>query len=126
MKKHLSILAAALGLLAMAAIAVSPADEVARKPAPAKATMAEYMIIAPHTPEECLKVLDEQLAMGPQSLAKWEWGCMAGDHTGYAIVEAASDSAAAKMVPAEVQAKAKIVKLNKFTAEQIKSFHEKK
>ncbi|KCZ71980.1 hypothetical protein ANME2D_01814, partial [Candidatus Methanoperedens nitroreducens] len=48
--------------------------------------MARYMIEEPHTPEECLKALDETLAKG--LLDKAEFGCNAGVHTSWTIVEA--------------------------------------
>lgn len=90
-----------------------------------KTVKSKYLITSPHTAEECLKALDEVNAQGPQMLSKYDWGCMSGDHTGYVVVEAANDADARNMVPAAMREKAKVVKLNKFTPEQIKSFHEK-
>ena len=81
-----------------------------------------YLIEAKHTPEECLKTLDELSAKSSKLLSKFDWGCMAGDHTGYAMVEAESDAAVKAMLPPSMQ-NAHIVKLNKFTPEQIKTFH---
>jgi len=85
-----------------------------------------YLIESPHTKEECLQALDEVLARGPQLLAQFDWGCMAGDHTGWATVEAGSESDARNMVPALVRSKARIVKVDKFTPGQIESFHQMK
>jgi len=85
---------------------------------------ARFIVVAHHTPEECLKALDEVSAKGTSLLAKFDWGCMAGDHTGYAIIEAKDEVGVKAMLPASMQ-NAEIVKLNKFTVEQIKSFHEK-
>lgn len=85
--------------------------------------MAKYMIESPHTPEECLNALDEIQAKG--LLEKSEFGCQAGVHTCWATVEAANDAAAREMVPASLRKKARVVKLNRFTAEQIKGFHKK-
>lgn len=84
------------------------------------------IIMIPNTPQQCLAVLDDMEAASPQLLAKTDWGCMAGDHTGYLIVTAASADAAMQMVPASELAQTKFIKLNKFTAEQIASFHKKK
>jgi len=64
--------------------------------------------------------------MSPALLDKMEWGYMAGDHTGYAVADAVSEEAARNLLPASERAQAKVIKLNKFTAEQIKSFHNKK
>ena len=88
--------------------------------------MEKYFVESKHTPEECLRALDEVLAKGPNVLDRIEWGCMAGDHTGYCIVDATSDADALKIVPTFLHGKARVVKLNKFTADQIKSFHQKK
>ena len=84
-----------------------------------------YMIETPHTPEECLRALDEQLAKGPDILKKFYYGCKAGDHTGYAIVEAKSDMDARKLVPGFLINKARIVEVGLFTPEVIKSLHAK-
>jgi hypothetical protein len=84
-----------------------------------------YLLTMPHTPEQCLKALDDMEATSPQLLAKTDWGCMAGDHTGYLMVHAVSEQAALAMIPAGERAQAKAIKLNKFTPEQIKSFHQK-
>jgi len=88
-------------------------------------TMERYFVESPHTPQECLRALDEILAKGPGVLGRYEWGCMAGDHTGYAIVEARSESEVRESIPPFLGGKARVVKLNKFTAEQIQDFHRK-
>lgn len=87
--------------------------------------MAKYLVEMPHTEEECLQALDETLAKGTDLLAKFEWGCTSGEHTGWAILDAESESAAGNMVPSFLQSKARIVKVEKFTPQQIKSFHQK-
>jgi hypothetical protein len=84
-----------------------------------------YLVTSPHTPEECLKALDEVSAMGPKTLAKYHWGCLAGDHTGYAMIDAASEEDALKTVPAEIRSKAKAEKVTTFTVAQIKDLHKK-
>jgi hypothetical protein len=87
--------------------------------------MERYFVESPHTPEECLRALDEIMAKGPGVLARYEWGCMAGDHTGYAMVDGHSESEVRGTIPAFLGAKARVVKLNKFTPEQIREFHRK-
>jgi len=82
-----------------------------------------YLIESPHTKEECLQALDETLARGPQNLAQFDWGCMAGQHVGWATVQAGSESEARNMVPSIVRDKARIVAVNKFTPSEIQSFH---
>ncbi len=88
--------------------------------------MARYMIESPHKPEECLKMLDEELAKGKEVLDKFEFGCKSGDHTGYAIVESSTKNEALnKYVPTFIRENARIVEVGKITPEMIKSFHAK-
>jgi len=84
-----------------------------------------YLIESHHTPEECLRALDEQLAKGTDVLKKFYYGCKAGDHTGYAIVESKSDMEARKMVPSFLLGKSRIVEVGVFTPEVIRSLHTK-
>lgn len=85
--------------------------------------MAKYFIESPHTSEECLGALDEMLAMGPDVLEQYYFGCMAGEHTGWVIVDAESESEALEIVPSFLRSRARAVELNKFTPEQIKEYH---
>ncbi len=84
-----------------------------------------YMIETPHTKEECLRALDEQLAKGPEILKKFYFGCKSGDHTCYSIVETKSDIEARRLVPGFLVDKARIVEVDLFTPEVIKSLHKK-
>lgn len=122
MKRHRS--PALLALLALSALAlVAPIASIAAgapasKPAPA---MTRYLVSSPHTEAECLKTLDDVSATG--GLAKWQFGCMDGDHTGYLITMAPSAEAALANVPASVRAKARAVKIHTFTAAELKEAH---
>jgi len=90
----------------------------------AHAADSRFLVVAPHKAEDCLKALDEAKDKGPTFLAKFNWGCMAGDHTGYAVVDAKDEASVRKMLPASMASTVKITKVTPFTAEQIKSFHE--
>ena len=90
--------------------------------ASAVAANSRFLVTAPHTKEECLKALDDVKAVGTKLLSKTDWGCMAGDHTGYVILEAKDEAAVKRMIPAS-WSDARIVKLNKFTVKEIESFH---
>jgi len=85
--------------------------------------MARYHVAAQHTKEQCLADLD-QMAAKPKVLEKFEWGCMAGDHTGYALLEAGSEQEARSMLPAEMRGRAQIIEVSTITPEQIQSFHQ--
>jgi hypothetical protein len=91
----------------------------------AKSEVSRFLIKTSHTSEQCLKSLDDYAANNPALLKKIDWGCMVGDHTGYVVVEAANETAARNMLPANERKSAKIVQLNKFTVEQIKEYHKK-
>jgi hypothetical protein len=85
--------------------------------------MTRYIIESPHTKEECLRALDEELEKGKDILGKFDYGCRAGDHTAYAIVDANSKNDALKLVPTFLQNKARVVEVDKITPEMIRSFH---
>ncbi|MFW5987333.1 MAG: hypothetical protein ACOCPU_03860 [Methanohalophilus sp.] len=87
--------------------------------------MAKYLIESPHTAEECLDVMDEIHAIGVDVLNQFYFGCMVGEHTGWAIVDAESESEALELVPSSIRSKARAVKVEKFTPEQIKAEHER-
>jgi hypothetical protein len=92
----------------------------------AKTEVSSFLVSSPHTAEECLATLDEIAASSKDALDNWYWGCKDGDHTGYEIVKASSKDAALKTVPENLSAKAKAVKIDKLTAEQVASFHKTK
>ncbi len=78
-----------------------------------------YLIEAPHSPDECVQAMDEALARGPRFLAQFDWGCVGGEHTGWATVEADNESEARGMVPAVVRSRARIVRVGKVTPDHI-------
>ena len=86
--------------------------------------MARYLIESPHTPEECQRAVDELLEQNPGRLASYDFGCEAGVHTCWCIEEASSESAARNVLPSFLRSKARIVALNKYTAEQIRASHQ--
>lgn len=85
--------------------------------------MTKYLVESPHTAEECLKALDELLAMGADVLEQYDFGCMVDVHTGWVILEAENESEALKIVPESLRSKARAIALNKFTPEQIQEHH---
>ena len=86
--------------------------------------MPSFLIESPHTPDECLKTLDQVLAAG--YLTHFQWGCPSGQHTGYAILEAASKAEALMSVPALVRGKARVVELMQFNSQHVKAMHDAK
>lgn len=87
--------------------------------------MAQYIIEASHTPDECMRVIDAVMLAGAHVLSNSNWGCPSGDHTAWIMVEADSDAVAHLMVPPAIRHSAKVVKITKFTPEQIRAMHSK-
>jgi hypothetical protein len=85
--------------------------------------MSRFLIESKHTKEECLKALDELSAKGPDILGKYDFACGAGEHTGWATVDAPSEKEARGLVPEFLQGKTKVVEVSKFTPEQIRQYH---
>ena len=86
--------------------------------------MANYMIQDSHKIADCLKVLDAFAQAGAHYLTNADWGCEYGDHTGWIVVEAGSDDEARLMVPPIIRKRARLVRLSRFTLEQIRGFHQ--
>jgi hypothetical protein len=107
-----------MGVPRTAAAAMNPAARGGEK-----GRSMQFLIESPHTKQECLTALDQTLKQGPDTLARFEWGCMSGDHTAYAFVEAESEAAARRMVPEVVRGKARLRPVTRITPQQIESFH---
>ena len=88
--------------------------------------MANFMIVSPHTSQECLRALDETLAQGSDILAKYHFGCKNGDHTAYAMVEATSEREARRYVPDFLRSKTRIIQVAQFSPEEIRAAHAQK
>jgi hypothetical protein len=116
MTRIIAAVVAAMGLFAYSAVA----DDAA--PAGSKKT---YLLTTTHTPEQCLAALDEMASKDKELLAKMDWGCMSGDHTGYAIVTASDEKTAIGMLPPANRVTAKAEMVTKFTPEQIQAIHKK-
>jgi hypothetical protein len=118
-----SVVVVGLAMLAATGWAQTPEKKQAPAAKPAKTATTKYLVIVPHTAEECLKALDDMETS--KALDKFEFGCKAGDHTGYAIISATSEQEALKIVPADQREKARAVMLTKFTPAELKAIHEK-
>ncbi len=84
--------------------------------------MDRYMIQASHDPDPaaCSRMVESFLRAGAHYLTNAEWGCKAGVHTAWILVEAGSEAEARLMVPPAIRNTALLVKLNRFTPEQIR------
>jgi hypothetical protein len=74
--------------------------------------MQRYLIETPHTAQDCKLLVDQVYAMG--YLYHFDWGCKAGVHSGWAIIEAENEAQARLAVPSIVRSKARIIEVSKF------------
>jgi hypothetical protein len=79
--------------------------------------MQKFMIISPHSHEECTFVIKQTLAIG--YLTHFWWGCKSGDHTGYAMIEANSADEALLSIPTMIRKKGKAIGLVQFDPEKV-------
>ena len=83
--------------------------------------MPSFLIISPHTLEDCPKVLQDLLATG--YLTHFDWGCKDDEHTGWAIIDAGSRTEALLAVPPFVRGRARAVQLTKFAPDEVRAMH---
>ena len=83
--------------------------------------MERFIVESPHTAGDCKKALKDVLAAG--YLSHFDWGCADGDHRGWVIIEAASADEAKMVVPSSHRSHATVIKLTKFSREQIEQMH---
>ncbi len=109
--------------IAVSTLAIASAFVTARAGEQAKAGKQTYLVVSPHTAEQCLAALDHLVET--RNLEKFEFGCAHGDHTGYARVSARSPEAALAIVPEVERTDAKAIAVSRFTAAQVAALHEK-
>jgi hypothetical protein len=83
--------------------------------------MDRYLIISDHSGKDCLHIIEQVQAQG--YLHHYDWGCKDGVHTGWVIIEAENREEALLSVPPLIRNKARAIRLNKFTAEDILTLH---
>ncbi len=86
--------------------------------------MQRYMIESSHDPSLCQRVQAAFLQAGVHYLTRADWGCRGGTHTAWIAVEAKDDNDARLMVPPIIRTSATLAKLNKFTPEEVRVFHQ--
>jgi hypothetical protein len=89
-----------------------------------KAKMDKYIVISPHTSEDCKTAVKQFRKFNSGFLTHFEWGCMDNDHTAYAIIEAENHESARMTVPPLFREKTRVVKLANFDPMQTEDpFH---
>jgi len=83
--------------------------------------MDRYLIILPHTLADCVNALKQIEAVG--MITHFDWGCKDNDHTGYVCIDAESKNEALLSVPTSLRPKARVIRMNKFSPEEIGAMH---
>jgi len=85
--------------------------------------MPRYLIELTHEDEYqgCVKTLKSIEKYGAHLLTHLDWGCKAGTHSGWLIVEVGSRGEVIQMVPPVFRQEVRVVELNKFTRDDISS-----
>ena len=83
--------------------------------------MRKFLIEVPHAADTltCARVIKAFLETGSHYLTQADWGCGDGDHRAWLIVEAADREEAKQIVPPPFRSDASVVKLSRFTLEEI-------
>jgi hypothetical protein len=83
--------------------------------------MKQYLIISPHSAGECTKALKQVYAMG--YLTHFYWGCKAGEHCGWMILDADKEAEALMVVPSFLREKARVIEINQFNPSMVERLH---
>ena len=83
--------------------------------------MERYLIELTHSDEHaaCIRALEATERHGGNFVRSIDWGCKAGIHSGWMVIEVDNHQQALRVVPPEFREEVRIVKLNRFSKEQI-------
>lgn len=112
-----------ISLLVLLMVSTTSAVQSSNKTTKQTGKLNQYFVSMPHTHEQCMNMMEDMKGKGDAFLSKFYFGCMSGDHTGYAILSGKDDQDVRNMLPKDLQASAKIEKVDKFTAAQIEQMH---
>jgi hypothetical protein len=89
--------------------------------------MARFLIEVPHESEAvaCIRAVEILLRTGSHFITHADFGCYDGDHRAWIIVVVESGDEARNTVPVEYRAQARVVKLNRFTLDDIEELKRK-
>jgi hypothetical protein len=84
--------------------------------------MPRFLVESPHDAADCRLIVSQVQALG--YLHNFDWGCDAGVHCGWAIIEADSEAEAGLAVPMLVRRQARVVPIVKYSPDQARQSHE--
>ena len=88
--------------------------------------MERYLIISPHTIEDCRIAIEHFSKYNAGFLTHFEWGCYDQDHNAYAFIEADSHEQALMSVPPLLRQKAKAIRMAQLKPKDINADVHKK
>ena len=83
--------------------------------------MDRFLIETPHREQDCLSLI--QLINAQGYLTHFDWGCMNGVHTGWAVIEAGNEAEARLAVPPLVRAQSRVVKVTRIEPAMLAEMH---
>ena len=83
--------------------------------------MNRYLVESVHTEKDCHHAVEQFIFHG--YITHFDWGCQAGVHSSWAIVEAENEHDALLAVPPPQRARAHAIRLTKFTPEMLQTYH---
>jgi hypothetical protein len=83
--------------------------------------MERFFVEIPHEKETvaCARAVRALLDSGSHFLTRADWGCKDGDHRAWMFLDMESKEDVRQIIPPAYRADAKVVKLNKFSLEEI-------
>ena len=83
--------------------------------------MSKFLIEVPHEENllACAQVVESFLNYGSHFATKADWGCTDGIHKAWITIETDNKENARNILPPAYRSQANIIKLNKFTLEEI-------
>jgi hypothetical protein len=83
--------------------------------------MPKFLIEVPHDEDllACAQVVESFLTYGSHFTTKADWGCADGIHKAWITIETETKEDARNILPPAYRAQATIIKLNKFSLEEI-------
>lgn len=82
--------------------------------------MPRFLIEVPHESDRvaCTRAVRAFLSSGSHFLTHADWGCKDDDHRAFMVVELASREEARAIVPPDLRAAARVVRLNRFNLDE--------
>ena len=81
----------------------------------------KYFLELPHEEKDCAEAIKLVHIRG--YIEAFDWGCADGEHTAVMILEAANEEEVINILPPLLRPKARVVKLNKYSPEDVEALH---